>query len=353
MRHNRPARSRDSPQRPSRWGRRRKALCIVALLACNVTPAPANDSTAELAIGGLVLPRDAGISIESQELTIAPDQVTIRYVFLNPGSAPATVTVALQLPDIDLSEADNYSIPSDDPANFVAFETKVDGKAVTFKLNQRAVLGEKDVSASIKSAGLPLLLIGAQQNRIAELPKEARNRLAGEGLLIPAGTDMKGRQLHSASWTVKTSATRRQTFPAGQPVLVEHRYRASVGMSHDTVLRKGLRDNAAMGPEVKRYRAAYCVGDDLLRGIDRIAGDAEANTASVRERRISYAFATGANAPAPVKDFRLVVDKGRPEHLVSFCLDNVKKITPTAFEVKMKDFTPERGLKILLIGKSD
>jgi hypothetical protein len=353
MRHNRPARSRDSPQRPSRWSRRRKALCVVALLACNVTPAPANDSTAELAIGGLVLPRDAGISVESQELTIAPDQVSIRYMFLNQGSAPATVAIAFNLPDIDLSEADNYAIPSDNPANFVAFETKVDGKAVTFKLSQRAFLGAKDVSASIKNAGLPLLLIGAQQNRIAELPKEARNRLAGEGLLIPAGTDMKGRQLHSASWTVKTSATRRQTFPAGQPVLVEHRYRASVGMSHDTVLRKGLRDNAAMGPEVKRYRAAYCVGEDLLRGIDRIAGDAEANTAGVRERRITFAFATGANVPAPVKDFRLVVDKGRPEHLVSFCLDNVKKITPTAFEVKMKDFTPERGLKILLIGKSD
>jgi hypothetical protein len=330
----------------------RNALCAVALLACSATPAPANDSTAELAIGGLVLARDAGISIESQELTIAPDQVTIRYVFLNPGPASATVALAFQLPEIDLSEADNYAIPSDDPANFIAFETKVDGKAVSFRISQRAVLGEKDVSASIRNAGLPLLLIGAQQGRIAELPKEARARLAGEGLLLPAGTDAKGRQLHSAGWTVKTAATRRQTFPAGQTV-VEHRYRTSVGMSHDTVLRKGLRDNAAMGPEVKRYRTSYCIGDDLLRGIDRIAGDAEANTAGVRERRISYAFATGANASAPVRDFRLVIDKGRPENLVSFCLDNVKKITSTTFEVRMKDFTPERGLKVLLIGKAE
>ena len=330
----------------------RNLLCVVALLACHATPALANDSTAELAIGGLVLPRDAGISIESQELTIAPDQVTIRYVFLNPGTAPATVTVAFEFPEIDLSEADNYAIPSDDPANFVAFETKVDGKAVDFKIGQRAVLGEKDVSASIRKAGLPLLLIGAQQGRIAELPKEARSRLAGEGLLLPAGTDVKGRQLHSAGWTVKTTATRRQTFPAGQTV-VEHRYRTSVGMSHDTVLRKGLRDNAVMAPEVKRYRTSYCIGDDLLRGIDRIAGDAEANTAGLRERRISYAFAAGANATPPVKDFRLVIDKGRPENLVSFCLDNVKKITPTTFEVRMKDFTPERGLKVLLIGKTD
>jgi len=338
---------------PIGWSSRPKALCVVALLACNTTSAPANDSTADLAIGGLAFARSADISVESQELTITPDQVSIRYVFLNQGTAPATVTMAFQLPEIDLSEADNFAIPADDPANFVAFQTKVDGKAVSFKVNQRAVLGEKDVSASIRSAGLPLLLIGAQQGRIAELPKEARNRLAGEGLLIPAGTDVKGGQLYSASWTVKTSATRQQTFAAGQPVLVEHRYRASVGMSFDTVLRKGLRDNAAMGQEVKRYRTTYCVGDDLLRGLDRIAGDAEENTAGMRERRISYIFATGANALAPVKDFRLVVDKGRPERLVSFCFDNVKKITPTTFEVRMKDFTPGRDLKILLIGKAD
>ena len=73
----------------------------------------------------------------------------------------------------------------------------------------------------------------------------------------------------------------------------------------------------------------------------------------LRERRISYVSATGANWLGPVKDFRLVVDKGRPERLVSFCLDNVKKISPTTFEVRMKDFTPERDLKILLIGKAD
>jgi len=126
-----------------------------------------------------------------------------------------------------------------------------------------------------------------------------------------------------------------------------------MGVSFDTVLRKGLRDNAAMGEEVKRYRATYCVADDLLRGIDRIAGDAEGNTANLRERRISYILKTGANWSGPIKDFKLVIDKGKPDRLVSFCLDGVKKISPTAFEVRMKDFTPDRDLKILLIGKAD
>jgi hypothetical protein len=311
------------------------------------------DSTAELAVGGLVFTRSAEISLETEELTITPEQVNVRYVFLNQAQTPATMTVAFPMPDIDLSEADNYAIPTSDPVNFVDFQTKVDGKAVTFAINQRAFLGDKDISASIKRAGLPLLPIGTQGNRIAELPKESRDRLINEGLLIPAGTDAKGQQLHAGSWTVKTSVVRQQIFPAGKPVVVEHRYRTSMGVSFDTILRKGLRDNAAMEQEVKRYRTGYCVPDDLLRGIDKIAGDAEENTAQLRERRINYVLKTGANWLGPVKDFKIVVDKGKPDRLVSFCLDNVKKISPTAFEIRMKDFTPDRDLKILLIGKAD
>jgi len=335
-------------------GRYLKLQLGAALLACAAIPAPAlADSTAELAIGGLVFTRNAEISLETEELTITPEQVSVRYVFLNQTQAPATATLVFPMPDIDLSEADNYAIPTADPVNFVAFQTTIDGTAVTFTINQRAFLGDKDISASIKRAGLPLLPIGTQGNRIAALPKESRDRLINEGLLIPGGTDARGRQLHAGSWTVKTTVERQQTFPPGKPVVVEHRYRTSMGVSFDTILRKGLRDNAAMDKEVKRYRAGYCVPEDLLRGIHKIAGDAEENLAQLRERRINYVLKPGANWLGPIKDFKIVVDKGKPDRLVSFCLDNVKKISPTAFEVRMKDFTPERDLKILLIGKAD
>jgi hypothetical protein len=328
-------------------------LGLAAFGAPLCAPAYANDTTAELAIGGLVFTRSADISMESEELTIATDQVTVRYVFLNQTQAPITVTVAFPLPDIDLSEAENYAIPTTDPVNFVGFQTKIDGKPVTFTMNQRAFLGDKDVSATIKAAGLPILPIGSQEGAIANMAKEAREKLINEGLLIPAGSDPKGQQLYGGAWTVKTSVVRQQTFPPGKPVNVEHRYRASMGVSFDTILRKGLRENAAMSEEVKRYRTAYCVADDLLRGIDRIAGDAEGNTANLRERRIAYVLKTGANWSGPIKDFRLVIDKGKPDRLVSFCLDNVKKISPTSFEVRLKDFKPDRDLKILLIGKAD
>ena len=333
------------------------ALAVRALLACAscamLCEASANDSTAELSLGGLTFTRNDDVSMESEELKITPEFVTVRYVFLNQSQKPVNVTVAFPLPDIDLADADNYAIPTDDPVNFVAFQTKVDGSPVTFSINQRAFLGEKDVSATIKNAGLPIFPVGAQQNRIAELATEAKGRLIDEGLLIPAGTNAAGQPLHGAGWTVRTSVVRQQTFPPGKPIIVEHRYRTSMGVSFDTVLRKSLRENPAMAAEFKRYRTEYCVPDDLLRGIDRIAAGTEGNVQKLRERRITYVLKTGANWAGPIKDFKVVIDKGLPERLVSFCFDNVKKISPTAFEIRKKDFTPERDLKILLIGKAD
>jgi hypothetical protein len=332
-----------------------RTLGCLSLVATGATaiPARANDSSAELSIGGLVFTRNTDVSIEQEELTITPEKVRVRYVFLNQSALPVTLTIAFPLPDIDLAEADNYAFPTDDPINFVAFETKIDGEPVNFTINQRAVLGQKDVSSTVRTAGLPVLPIGAEQDKISQLPQGSRDRLVAEGLLVPAGTDAKGQQLHAGAWTVKTSVVRRQTFPVGKPVIVEHNYRTSMGLSFDTVLRKSLRENKAMEAEFARYRTAYCVSDDLLRGIDKIAGAAEANTAKLRERRIIYILKTGANWAGPIKDFRLVVDKGKPDRLVSFCLDNVKRISPTSFEVRMKDFTPDRDLKILLIGKAD
>lgn len=311
----------------------------------------ANDSSAELAVGGLVFTKNSEVSIESEDLAITPGTVTVRYVFLNQSTNPVTLTVAFPLPDIDLSEGDNYAIPANDPANFVGFETKVDGKPISFVIRQTAVLGDKDISAALRAAGVPLMPIGPQQPRLNELPPATRDKLIEQGLLLPNGTDDKGQQLYAGAWTVKTSAVRQQTFPPSSPVSVEHRYRTSLGMGFDTVLRKGLRQSSAMAAEVQRYRKDYCVDDVFLAGLDKLAGAAEANTAKVQERRISYILKTGANWAGPIKDFKLTVDKRKPDRLVSFCADNIKPVSPTTFEVTAKDFTPTRDLKILIVGR--
>jgi hypothetical protein len=311
----------------------------------------ANDTSAELAVGGLVFTKNADVSIESEDLTVTPDNVTVRYVFLNQSASPVTLTVAFPLPDIDLADGANIAFPTGDPVNFVGFSTKIDGKPINFTVNQRATLEGKDVTATLRDMGIALLPLGVRQLKINELPQQTRDRAVAAGLLTQSGTNDKGEPLYEPTWTLKTSVVRQQAFPPGKPVTVEHRYRTSVGLSFDSVLRQGLRQKKGLESEVQRYKTNYCIGDDFLQSIDRLAGADEANKARIVERRISYVLKTGANWAGPIKSFHLVVDKGQPDRIVSFCGEGVKKISPTAFEMRASDFTPTRDLSILIVGR--
>jgi len=324
---------------------------VLALAPLAGSPVRANDSAAELSVGGLVFTRSPDVSLESEELTITPDRVVVRYRFVNTTPKPVTLTVGFPFPDIDLSDGDNFAIPVGDSQNFLAFQTRIDGKPIYFTIHQTAHLGDKDISAALHKAGVPLLPIGPGQARLTELAQPIRDELMEQGLLLPMGTGDGGQPLYTGGWTVKTAAVRRQTFPPETPVAVEHRYRTSLGVSFDTVLRKGLRENKNLAAEVRRYRSDYCVTDDFLARLDELAGSDQANTGKIQERRIAYVLKTGANWAGPIKDFRMIVDRQKPDRLVSFCADNIKPITKSAVEVRAKDFVPSKDLKILIVGR--
>src|ERR1019366_1963863 len=102
--------------------------------------AAANDSTAELAAGGLVLTKNTAIEMRSEDLYISDKEVKVHYVFANTTSAPVTVTVAFPMPDITTEGFDdNISIPVDDPVNFLGFSTIADGQPVVAQVEQKAI----------------------------------------------------------------------------------------------------------------------------------------------------------------------------------------------------------------------
>ena len=198
------------------------AICGL-VLACGLALTPmsaavANDSSVELAVGGVTFTQTPDVSMEEEVLTITPDTVTVLYRFLNQTAAPVTLTVGFPLPALDLADQDvMYAIPGSDPVNFVDFKTKIDGKPIKFDVVQRARLGGKDVTAEVQDAGLPLALLGGDtQQHIAALAPDVRAKLIGDGLLIPIGSDEKGEQLYGPGWLVTTAFTRKQVFPPGQ-----------------------------------------------------------------------------------------------------------------------------------------
>ena len=93
------------------------------------------------------------------------------------------------------------------------------------------------------------------------------------------------------------------------------------------------------------YKDRYCIDDGFMAGLKKAID----GKSYLFERWIDYVLVTGGNwAGGRIGDFRLVVDKGDPKALVSFCANGVKKISPTQFEVRKKDFKPIRDLNILL-----
>jgi hypothetical protein len=327
----------------------RFAAVAVAMLA-GLGPVRANDSAAELSIGGLQFVQNKAVAMESEDLRISLDRVSVRYQFANTSDKPVTLTVAFPLPDIDLSEAENIALPSSDPVNFVGFETRIDGSPAKFQIDQRAMVGDKDVSALLRQLKLPLLPIGKSEIHVADLPDATRVKLVDEGLLMPAGTNDKGRQQYAVAWIAKTSAVRQQTFPPNQKVLVEHQYHPSVGTSSDTILRSALRGSKQLVPEIERYRREYCITDAFLAELDKRAGADKSNKAMIGERRISYVLKTGANWAGPIQSFKLTVDPGA-DRLVSFCAGRLKPASANAMEFTAENFKPEQDLKILVVGR--
>ena len=106
------------------------------------------------------------------------------------------------------------------------------------------------------------------------------------------------------------------------------------------------------GALVRRIQVQILHGPAVPGGHRARAAAATSQTgAPFAEERIEYILKTAANWSGPIKEFRLVVDKGDADNLVSFCGEDVKKIGDTQFEVKKTDFVPDGDLAILILKK--
>ncbi len=313
-------------------------------------PAAANDSSAYLAAGGLVLTRNDAIEMRSEDLYVSTAEIRVTYHFLNRSKEDVTTLVAFPLPDIRApSDEDNFVIPvPDSDRNFLAFETKVDGRPVAMQVEQRAETLGVDRTALLESLGLPLAPHDlALPELLANLPEETRRELYENGMIDdpnigPARPYSSGIQ---PRWTARTTYYWKQTFPAGREIVIEHRYQPSVGGSAQTSIGEPFES----AEERRRYAERFCVDDGFVRAVQKARARAGSDNFIFSEARLEYVLTTGANWSGFIRHFTLTVDKGAPENLTSFCMDGVKKIAPTQFRVEKTDFWPERNLQILIL----
>lgn len=322
------------------------------LALCGASIAHANDSTAELTTGGLVLAKTADIEMRSEDLAVSEKQINVRYVFFNHAARDVTTTVAFPMPDVAFDSPDtNVAIPEPESANFLDFRVTVDGREVQAQYEEKAVVDGTDISVRLKALGVPLAPQSeATTNALNALPPATQDELAKLKFVIVDEVDFgKGMQRDlTPIWTFKSTFYWSQTFPAGKEVVVEHRYTPSVGGTVGSFLNSTPIDPA----QLRNYQALYCIDDDFLTGLKAALGKPDASGWAAHpfyEKRIAYVLKTGANWAGPIGDFHLTVDKGAANSLVSFCADGVKKIGPTLFEVRHANFTPTQDLHILIL----
>ena len=322
-----------------------RTIATFLALAALGSSAFANDSTATVGAGGLVLEKTDAIAMESEDLYVSADEVRVRYLFRNLSAKPVTTVVAFPMPSRKMSDefGGDVAYPS-------GFKTTVDGTSVKVTLERKAVAGGKDYRARLEALKVPIApeSINETIKRMDSLPASTRAELVRLGL---AGVeewddDGKGMKKHLIPlWTVEDKYWWTQTFPAGREVRIDHRYVPGAGGSVESFIAFPEYRNT---PEARATIAKYCVDQATIAAVDKRRNKGLEGPL-MPQRTVEYILTTGANWAKPIGDFRLVVDKGKPGNLVSFCGEDVKKISPTQFEMRKRNWRPTRDLEVLIL----
>ena len=323
---------------------------LVSVLACGAfialaAPALADDSSAMLGAGGIVLTRNDDIRMASEDLYLSPTAVRVHYTFANDSKKNIDTIVAFPLPDIDNYEYAELAIGTtlQTTPNFVGFRLSIDGKTIAPTAEERAIYKGKDVTALVRAARVPLnIVIGGGYDKLQKITPAARAMLLKAGLILAD----PGETVY-AKWTTQTKFWWRMTFPAGRTVSVDHTYQPVTGQTFFTTF--ALSD----ATERAGYEKDYCLDASTKASIR--AGFVALRTPDGGEGYFNqyttdFVIVTANNWKGPIGRFHLTIDKAKPGNILSMCwTGDLKKTGATTFESTLTNFAPKRDIQFLVL----
>lgn len=331
----------------------RLAAVVCASLVLLSAPAFADDSSATLKAGGLVLQKTDKIALVSEELYLSAKNIKISYRFRNLTDADYTTIIAFPMPDVTGNI--NFTIAIPDPANdnFLKFQTSVDGQPLASQIEQRAFLvaeghPDEEVTDKLKALHIPLVpTVEATEAAMARLTDAQRKSLANAGIVEPQEFNDDGgrRFVQVPVWTLRSKFWRTQTFPKGRDITVQQSYTPVVGSQSTLSIGSPEMDPS----QLENYRMQFCVDETFMKSARALYKKQDAAQNQMFEQYLAYVITSGGNWAGPIGDFKLIVDKGDPKAFVSFCGDGVKKTGPTQFELQIRNYTPDRDIDVLFL----
>lgn len=316
----------------------RFAAAVALITALLLAPsASANDTVASIKAGGLVFERTDGITMLSEDLFLSAQEVRVTYRFLNHTDEGIQTIVAFPMPDIEPDWMGSVRGPIPDPMRALPFITRVEGYSVETQVEQKAMLNGVDVTRRLQRLGLPLNPYwDALEGPVADLSEAQIADLVADGLL-DSNIHNDGIRTSIGLWTLKTTHYWTQYFAPGEEVMIQHTYVPVIGGTTGT---RAGEPGGQWPPDDE-----YCVDEPVRRAV----AHKQAEGFRMWDSWLDYTLVTGANWSGPIGDFRLVVDKGSEDNVVSFCAEGVRRISPTQFEVRHANYTPTRDLNVLIV----
>jgi len=338
---------------------------MLLLLGALLTPlaCSANDGFGGLSATGLQFQQSADVRMASEDLFLSPGQVRVTYVFRNQGPTETRGEIIFPLPPISLGGLveSGFALPEERlrSDNLVAFVAKVDGKRIEVRSERIAVLepaydqprkasvvydapGE-DVTGLLRELGVPLSLnVDQVRAALARLPQTAKERLKAKGL-----ADFYEGEPPIPAWSIIVRYHWPQTFAPGRDTVIEHSY-VPAPPGGVFVWPAG---SAPLDPYQQELVSTYCIDAGTRKALAKRlhrpnAGDLAGTGTAVL---LDYVLTTANTWRGPIGAFRLTIDKGKPDNVLSLCIEGIRKTGATTFVVEKKDFTPDRDLRLLIV----
>ncbi|MBM3291018.1 MAG: DUF4424 domain-containing protein, partial [Candidatus Hydrogenedentes bacterium] len=182
--------------------------------------------------------------------------------------------------------------------------------------------------------------------------------------LIKAGILERGEDYLVPQWKVKTAYVWEQTFPANAETRVEHEYVPQIGYFNEWHLDPYFADVIASklklddvpkfgSPEFNAKNGAFLARYEIDDSIQQWAGKQRAANKRFSFTAVDYILTTAAYWKGPIGDFTLTIEKPEGIAVMTAAIDGLKKIDDRRFQLKKKDFTPDKDLSIVFIHAYD
>jgi hypothetical protein len=307
--------------------------------------AHANDSTARVGAGGLELVKSDAIRMVEEVLEISPERIRVHYKFLNDSKNDVKTIVAFPMPRFGWNPGEAQLDANVGPMN--SFETRVDGEQVKTKIDTKAFLKGKDISALLRALGYTEGdMVGAMS---CSLGAVSGGQCLAESIIkrIP-GVAEGG----APNFSVQQTAWWEQKFLSGKMVEIEHSYQPKVGQVYQTY--NGKPDESSQlrpwvpggsGVESGRRACTHEGGDDAVISRAKRLQKLDDGAIWVILNDLEYVLGTGRNWKGPIDSFTLRIKKASPDQIVSLCFPGKsQQVDKQTLEFRATRFVPPDDL---------